>query len=145
MPRCRRQVLVSALLWYAAPSKTNTMSSRQRAPSFEVRQLANLDRNNCITFSSVLHYVRASHTYPSDETATIIFTLCPNTLSAMELFYPRVPQHRRRKSVCGIHDSSMLMTCFPPLYTSSIFLAYKCLRTKHLSEFPWRETRLIFL
>ena len=145
MPRCWRQLLVSTLLWYDAPSKTNTISSLQPTPYFEVRQAANRDRNNCITFSSVLHYVSANQTQPSDETATIIFTLCPSTLSAMELSYPRGPQRRLRKSVCGIHDSSMLMTCLPSLQTSSICFAYRCLRTKHLSELPYSETRLIFL
>ena len=145
IPRCLRQLLVSVLLWYAAPSKTNTVSSLHPTPYFEVRQAANRDRNNCITFSSVLHQVNANQTQPSDETATIIFTLCPSTLSAIELFCPRVPQRRLRKSVCGIHDSSMLMTCFPSLQTSNICFAYRCLRTKHLSELPYSETRLIFL
>ena len=68
-----------------------------------------------VKFSSVLHYVNASHTLPSDETATIMLTLCPSTLSAIELFCLRVHQQRLRKSVYGIHDSSILITCFPSL------------------------------
>ena len=64
-----------------------------------MRQSARRERNNYITFSSVLHYVKASQTFPYVETATMILTLFPIVLSAIELRSPLVSQQARLKSV----------------------------------------------
>ena len=136
------QFLVSTDLWYEAPSITRTTLSRHVAPYFKVSDCPSFERNIIITFSSVLHYVCASQTGPSDEIATIMLTLWPIGWSGSVFSFPTLCQLFRLKSVTGIHDSSMFMMCYLSLYNWSIFRAYKWRRTLHRSELPTCETLL---
>ena len=118
--------------------------SLQSLPNCFVKRVASLERKQDMISSSVLHWVRDSHTKPYEDTATSKLTLFPRTLSWWLLSEPFMFQLCLPKSLTEIQDSSMFTICSFEAYNGSIFLANICLSTLLRSELPGEATRLIF-